>query len=60
VEPYAPSLIHNLRIAVENLQQPDLLLPSVEVLVVLSRTQGRHFEPHFQVTTTGLGEALVG
>jgi hypothetical protein len=49
VEPYAPMLIHSVRTFVESLQQPELLLPSVEVLVVLCQTQGQHFTPHFQV-----------
>jgi hypothetical protein len=49
VEPYAPMLIHSVRTFVESLQQPEFLLPSVEVLVVLCQTQAQQFTPHFQV-----------
>jgi hypothetical protein len=49
VEPYAPTLILNVRAYVESLQQTEYLVPSVEVLVVLCQTQAHHFKPHFQV-----------
>lgn len=52
VEPISPILILNIRTFVESLQQPDFLLPSVELLVVLCQTQAPCFQPHFPVRQT--------